>query len=47
MITLAKNFQNLDTIDTIHLQCDVFDGSVINGVRQHLLFSFLLDKPPG
>ena len=27
--------------------CDVVDGSVINGLGQPMLFSFVLDKPPG
>ena len=34
-------------IDKIHLKCDVFDGSIQNGLRQPILFSFILDKPPG
>ena len=38
---------NLNTIKEIHLKCDVIDGSVINGMRQPLLFSFVLDKPSG
>ena len=31
----------------IHLKCDIIDGSVINGIRQPILFSLVLDKPPG
>ena len=31
----------------IHLKCDVIDGSVLNGVRESKLFSFILDKTPG
>ena len=34
-------------IDKIHLKCDVFDGNDLNGVRQLMLFSFVLDKKPG
>ena len=26
---------------------DLIDGSVLNGVRQPILFIFVLDKPPG
>ena len=26
---------------------DVFDGSVVNGLRHPILFSFILDKPAG
>ena len=29
------------------MKYDVFDRSVLNGVRQPILYSFLLDKPPG
>ena len=36
---------NLSTIDRIRLKCDFFDGSSVDGVRQHLLFSLVLDKP--
>ena len=31
----------------IHLKCDVIDGSVVNGSRQPILYSFVLDKLPG
>ena len=31
----------------IHLKCDVIDGIIQDGVRQPILFSFLLDKPSG
>ena len=35
---------NLSTIDKIDLKGDVFDGSVINGTQQPILFNFILDK---
>ena len=38
---------NLNRIDKIHLKCDCIDGSVQDGVRQPILFSFVLDKPSG
>ena len=38
---------NLNTINKIHLKCDVIDGSVVDGVRQPILYSFVLDKRPG
>ena len=38
---------NLNTINKIHLKCDVIDGSLVNGIRQPLLFSFVLGKKPG
>ena len=31
---------NLNTINKIHLKCDVIDGSLVNGLRQPILFSF-------
>ena len=38
---------NLNTIDKIHLKGDIIDGSVQDGVRQPILFSFVLDKSSG
>ena len=38
---------NLNTINKIHLKCDCIDGSIQDGVRQPILFSFILDKPSG
>ena len=29
------------------MKCDAIDGSVVDGVRQPILFSFVLDKLPG
>ena len=29
------------------MKCDVIDGSVVNGLRQPILYSFVLDKPSG
>ena len=34
-------------LDDIHLKCDAIDGSVVNGIRQPILYSFVLDKPAG
>ena len=45
--TSDKIILNLNTIDKIHLKCDIIDGSVQDGVRQPILFSFVLDKPSG
>ena len=42
-----KIILNLNTLDKIHLKCDAIDGSVVNGIRQPILFNFVLDKPPG
>ena len=45
--TNDKLILNLNTINKIHLKCDIIDGSVVDGVRQPILFSFVLDKPSG
>ena len=29
------------------MKCDVIEGSVVNGLRQTILFCFVLDKPFG
>ena len=29
------------------MKCDVNDGSVVNGIREPILFNFILDKPSG
>ena len=38
---------NLNTTNKIQLKCDVNDGCVVDGVRQPILYSFVLDKKPG
>ena len=38
---------NLSSTNKIHLKCDAIDGSIQDGVRQPILFSFVLDKPAG
>ena len=35
---------NLSIIDKILLKCNVVDGSIVNGKRESILFSFMLDK---
>ena len=45
--TSDKIISNLNTTDKIHLKCDCYDGSIQDGVRQPILFSFVLDKPSG
>ena len=42
-----KVILNLNTINKIHLKCDCIDGSIQDGVRQPILYSFVLDKPAG
>ena len=43
----SDKISNLNTINKIHLKCDVIDGSVVDGVRQSILYSFIIDKKPG
>ena len=38
---------NITGIDKIHLKCDCIEGSIVNGVREPILFSFALGSPPG
>ena len=38
---------NIIGVDKVHLKCDCVDGSIVNGIRQPVLYSFALDKPPG
>ena len=43
----SQKIVNLGSTNKIHLKCDCIDGSVLNGFRQPILFSFVLDKLPG
>ena len=38
---------SITRIDKTHLICDCFDGSIDNGTREPILYSFVLDQPPG
>ena len=38
---------NITGIDKVHLKCDCIDGSIVNGIRELILFSFGLQSPPG
>ena len=38
---------NITGIDKIHLKCDCIQGSIVNGIRQPILYSFALSSPPG
>ena len=44
---IGQKIVNLSSTNKIHLKCDVIDGSVVTGIRQPILYSFLLDKPSG
>ena len=43
----SKKILNLNTTNKIHLKCDCIDGSIQDGIRQPILYSFVLDKPSG
>ena len=45
--TSDKVISNLNTTNKIHLKCDCIDGNLQGGIRQAILFSFVLDKPSG
>ena len=34
-------------IDKIHLKCDCIEGSIVNGIREPILYSFAPSSPPG
>ena len=38
---------NITGTDKIHLKCDCIQGSIVNDVREPILFSFALSSPPG
>ena len=38
---------NITGVDKIHLKCDSIQGSIVNGVREPILYSFALSSPPG
>ena len=44
---VSDEITDLSTIDKIHLKCDCIHGSIQDGERQPILFSFILDKPSG
>ena len=38
---------NIAGIDKIHLKCNCIQGSILNGIREPILFSFAISCPPG
>ena len=44
---LSRKITVLSTIDRSHLKADCIDGSVLNGNKKPILYSFVLYKPPG
>ena len=43
----SQKIVNLSNTNKRHLNCDVIDGSIQDGIRQPIIFSFVLDKPAG
>ena len=43
----SQKIVNLNSTNKMHLTCDVIDGSVVNGLRKAILFTFVLDKLSG
>ena len=43
----SNKILNLNKTNKIHLKCDCIHGSIQNGIRQSILYSFVLDKPSG
>ena len=43
----SQKVVNLGSTNKIHLKCDCIDGSVVNGLRQTILYSFVIDKLHG
>ena len=33
--------------DKIHMKCDCIQGSIVNGIREPILYSLALSSPPG
>ena len=38
---------NITGVDKIHLKCNSIQGSIVDGVREPILYSFALSSPPG
>ena len=44
---ISQKSLSLNTSNKIHLKSDVVEGSIVSGLRQPRLFSFVLDMPSG
>ena len=44
---ISENPVIITTTDKVHLKYDCVDGSIVNGIREQILFSFNLSAPPG
>ena len=43
----SEKILKLFSTNKIHVKSDVIDGGIVDGLRQPILFSFVLDKLPG
>ena len=37
----------ISSVNKVHLKCNCVDGSIVNGIREQILFGFNLSAPPG
>ena len=44
---ISQKLTDSSTTDRINLKADSIDGSVLNGIRKSILYSFVSNKPPG
>ena len=44
---ISEKVINIMSVDKVHLKTDCIDGSVLNGIRESILFSFSLSARPG
>ena len=45
-VYISGKIVNLKTTNKLHLKCDIIDGSVVNGLRQPIIYNFILNKLP-
>ena len=38
---------NITGVNKVHIKCDSIQGSILNGTREPILYSFVLSSPPG
>ena len=44
---ISQKIVHLGSTNKIHLKCDVINGSIVDGFKQPILYSFVSDKLPG
>ena len=43
----SERLIKITSIEKVQLNCNCFDGSIVNGIREPILLSFALSSPPG